>query len=157
LIEMLLDASVEVVVDVRRYPASRRNPQFNRDALAESLRAERIDYVHDPGLGGRRTPARDSINLGLRDPGFRGFADYTTSAEFRHALAGLIERGSRQRIAIMCAEAVPWRCHRSLIADALVAQGIEVVHLLGKGKTRTHELTPAARVDDGQLSYPSLL
>jgi uncharacterized protein (DUF488 family) len=157
LVETLLAAGIELVVDVRRYPMSRRNPQFNREALAQTLRAGGISYLHEPALGGRRKPQADSKNLGLRDEGFRGFADYMASDEFEQALADLIERSASARTALMCAEALPWRCHRSLIADALVARGLQVEHLLGAGATRHHELTSAARVIDGRVSYPALL
>jgi uncharacterized protein (DUF488 family) len=156
LIETLKGASIALLVDIRRFPMSRRNPQFNREALSASLREAGIDYLHAPELGGRRTPNRDSINLGLRDAGFRGFADYMWTPEFDVALAALLEAAEAQRVAIMCAEALPWRCHRSLIADALVARGVEVLHLVG-GKERPHALSPHARVQDGRVAYPALL
>ena len=156
LIETLSKASIGLLVDIRRYPMSRRNPQFNSDALAASLREAGIDYRHAPELGGRRTPQPDSFNLGLRDAGFRGFADYMWTPEFDAALAPLLDEADAHPTAIMCAEALPWRCHRSLIADALVTRGVEVLHLVG-GKQRPHTLSPYARVQDGRVAYPALL
>jgi len=156
LLEMLRAADIESLVDVRMFPMSRRWPQFNRDALARSLAAAGIEYRHAPELGGRRKPQPDSVHLGLRDEGFRGFADYMGTAEFEHAVSVLLDGASQRRTAIMCAEALPWRCHRSLISDALVARGFEVTHLIG-GEQRVHVLTAAARVEDGQVVYPALL
>ena len=128
----------------------------HREALAKSLADIGIEYRHAPELGGRRKPNPDSTNLGLRDPGFRAYADYMETAEFEHAIAVLLDDASERRTAIMCAEALPWRCHRSLISDALVARGIEVTHLIG-GEQRAHTLTAAARVEDGRVVYPALL
>ena len=156
LIATLASAGVLLLVDVRMFPMSRRWPQFNRDALAKSLAEAGIDYRHAPELGGRRKPNPDSINLGLRDPGFRGFADYMWTAEFEAAIANLIEEATGRPTAIMCAEALPWRCHRSLISDALLARGAEVTHLIGTTR-RPHTLTPAARIRDGRVAYPALL
>jgi uncharacterized protein (DUF488 family) len=156
LIEALKGAGIEVLCDIRRFPVSRRNPQFNRDALAASLAEAGIEYQHWASLGGRRTASKDSINLGLRDAGFRGFADYMWTDEFNEALAALIDASEARRVAVMCAEAVPWRCHRSLLSDALVTRGIEVRHLVG-GKERPHTLSPHARVQDGRVAYPALL
>jgi uncharacterized protein (DUF488 family) len=156
LIEALKGAGIEVLCDIRRFPVSRRNPQFNRDALAASLAEAGIEYQHWPSLGGRRTASKDSINLGLRDAGFRGFADYMWTDGFNEALAALIDASEARRVAVMCAEAVPWRCHRSLLSDALVTRGIEVRHLVG-GKERPHALSPHARVQDGRVAYPALL
>jgi uncharacterized protein (DUF488 family) len=156
LIDALKSAGIKVLCDIRRFPMSRRNPQFNRDALAASLAAAGIEYQHWPELGGRRTPAKDSLNLGLRDAGFRGFADYMWTQEFDAALDALIALAETRRVAVMCAEAVPWRCHRSLLSDALLARGVEVRHLIG-GKERLHTLSPHARVQDGRVAYPALL
>jgi len=156
LIDVLKGASIEVLCDIRRFPMSRRNPQFNRDDLAASLAEAGIEYQHWPSLGGRRTPSKDSINLGLRDAGFRGFADYMWTPEFDEALAALLELAEGKRVAVMCAEAVPWRCHRSLLSDALLARGVEVRHVVG-GKERLHTLAPYARVQDGRVAYPALL
>jgi uncharacterized protein (DUF488 family) len=156
LLDSLRVADVERVVDVRRFPRSRRNPQFNIDALAASLTEAGIDYEHSPSLGGRREPLENSPNAGLRDEGFRGFADYMLTTEFEHALKELIRTSKRRRTAIMCAESLPWRCHRSLIADALVSRGIEVLHILA-GHQKPHTLNPIARAEDGNVSYPALL
>jgi uncharacterized protein (DUF488 family) len=156
LIDALRAAGIEVLWDIRRFPMSRRNPQFNREALEQTLAAAGIRYGHRPDLGGRRTPAKDSVNLGLRDAGFRGFADYMWTPEFEAALSALIEDSKHHRVAVMCAEAVPWRCHRSLLSDALLARGEEVRHLVG-GKERPHTLSPHARVQGGRVTYPALL
>ena len=156
LLDSLRAAGIERVVDVRRFPRSRRNPQFNSDALVASLAEAGIDYEHCPSLGGRREPLENSPNAGLRDEGFRGFADYMSAGEFEHALSELIGTSSRRPTTIMCAESMPWRCHRSLIADALVARGLEVLHILG-GQQKRHNLNPIARVRDGRVSYPALL
>jgi uncharacterized protein (DUF488 family) len=158
--EVLLDslraADIERVVDVRRFPRSRRHPQFNSDTLAASLADGGIAYSHSPSLGGRREPLEDSPNAGLREEGFRGFADYMGAGEFEHALSELISESARKRTAIMCAEALPWRCHRSLIADVLVSRGVEVLHILG-GQQKPHSLNPSARIQDGSISYPALV
>jgi len=156
LIDALLTAGIELLVDVRSFPVSRRNPQFNRDALAATLAQHAIEYRHLPELGGFRRARPDSVNTALRTPGFRGYADYMATPEFEAGLEKLIEAANEKRTAIMCAEAVPWRCHRSLIADTLVARGVEVEHLLG-GSRRRHALSPLARVENGRVSYPALL
>jgi uncharacterized protein (DUF488 family) len=156
LVETLAAAGVRRLADVRRYPRSRRNPQFNSDALARALQDNGIAYTHRADLGGRREPRPDSPNTGLRDRGFRGFADYMQTAEFAAAMTSLVEDASKTLTAIMCAESLPWRCHRSLISDALVARGVEVEHLIGATR-RQHALTASARVEDGRVCYPSLL
>jgi uncharacterized protein (DUF488 family) len=158
--EVLLDAlgsaGIQRLVDVRLYPQSRRHPQFNRDRLAATLLEAGIIYEHMPSLGGRRTPHEDSTNLGLKDEGFRGFADFMATPPFERALRELLSGAREGRTAIMCAESLPWRCHRSLIADALVARGLHVMHLVGGGE-REHQLTAAARVEGRTVSYPALL
>ncbi len=155
LIDLLRENGVEQLVDIRRYPGSRRQPQYGREALAAALTAAGIGYVHEPELGGRRRAAADSPNAYWRDPGFRGYADYMATPEFAAALARLEARAAEARVAILCAEAVPWRCHRQLVADALVAGGHDVVHIIGPGRTQPHALSPAARVrGDGTLHYP---
>jgi uncharacterized protein (DUF488 family) len=156
LIQELQNVGIELVADVRRYPASRRNPQFNREALAAALPEHGIAYNHFAELGGRRTPEPHSTNGALRDPGFRGFADYMATTEFDLALDDLITLAAQKRTAVMCAESVPWRCHRSLIADALVARGVEVQHLIG-GRQRDHTVSASARVEGGRVTYPALL
>jgi uncharacterized protein (DUF488 family) len=156
LIHALKGAGIQVLCDIRRFPVSRRNPQFNREELAASLAEAAVEYQHWPSLGGRRTPARDSINLGLHDAGFRGFADYMWTPEFDEGIAALVELAEDRRLAVMCAEAVPWRCHRSLLSDALLTRGVEVRHLVGS-KERLHTLSPYARLQDGRVAYPALL
>lgn len=155
LIDVLRAADVATLVDVRRYPGSRRHPHFAREALEESLPAAGIDYDWQGGsLGGRRAPAPDSPNVAWRVDAFRGYADHLGSDGFRSALRALEERAeSGIRQALMCAETVWWRCHRRLIADSLVADGHEVIHL-GLGRDRPHELHEAARADErGVLIY----
>lgn len=140
LLALLGEHGVETLVDVRRFPGSRRHPQFSREAFAASLAAAGIDYVHEPDLGGRRQPRPDSPNTAWRVAAFRGYADHMTSAEFGAAFERLLERAARSRSVILCAEAVPWRCHRRLIADAAVAAGVEVTHILGQGRAERHLL-----------------
>jgi uncharacterized protein (DUF488 family) len=146
---LLTEHGIRVLVDVRRYPASRRHPQFGREALAASLAAAGIEYVHEPDLGGRRAARPGSQHTAWRVEAFRGYADHMESAEFAAALERLIQRAAGTPTAILCAEAVPWRCHRRLISDALVARGIEVLHILGPGHAQPHELDPNARVLPG--------
>jgi uncharacterized protein (DUF488 family) len=154
LLALLAEHGIETLVDVRRFPASRRHPQFSRDALDASLAGAGIAYIHQPDLGGRRAARPDSPHTAWRVEAFRGYADHMESPEFREALARLVRRGGEESTAILCAEAVPWRCHRRLIADALVARGIEVRHILGPGRAEAHELDPNARVlPDGRLLY----
>lgn len=141
---------------MRRFPGSRRHPHFGSDALRASLETAGIAYRHAPELGGRRAPARDSANRHWRNTGFRGYADYMATPEFRAALATLLDDVRRERTVVMCAEAVPWRCHRNLIADAVVAAGLPVVHILGAGQAQEHTLNAAARIAaDGSLRYPA--
>ena len=146
---------VEVLADVRTVPRSRRNPQFNGDALAVSLPADGIAYVAMPALGGWRRPLPDSRNTGWRLASFRGYADYMQTDAFRAALAGLMARAAGAGLAFMCAEAVPWRCHRSLIADALVARGCDVRDIISATKADAHRMTPFARVDGDRVAYPA--
>lgn len=141
------------VADVRAFPFSRRYPQFNRETLAAALAARGLVYSHHPALGGRRTPRRDSPNYGWRNAGFRAYADYMQTEEFRLAIDGLLRAATAAPTAVMCAEAVPWRCHRSLIADALVTRDVDVRHILDAGE-RPHALPPFAVVRDGRVAYP---
>jgi len=144
------------VVDVRRYPASRRHPQFARDALATALEQTGTHYHHEADLGGRRAARRDSANTAWRSAAFRGYADYMETPEFEDALERLRELARARPTAILCAEAVPWRCHRQLIADALVARGEEVGHILGTARVDPHRLSPHAQVlTGGRLRYPA--
>jgi len=154
-IDLLKAHSVTRLVDVRTVPRSRHNPQFNRDTLPDALERDRIGYTHMAGLGGLRGASPESANKGWRNASFRGYADYMQTAEFAHNLGDLIDVAKRERIALMCAEAVPWRCHRSLIADALLVRGIRVEEITGSAGTRAHALTPFARVDGTAVTYPA--
>jgi uncharacterized protein (DUF488 family) len=154
LLALLAEHGVTTLVDVRRYPGSRRYPQFSRDALAASLEAAGIGYVHEPGLGGRRPARADSPHTAWRVDAFRGYADYMETPEFQAALERLLHRAEGDTVVILCAEAVPWRCHRRLISDALVARGNDVLHILSRGRADPHELDPNARVlPGGRLLY----
>jgi uncharacterized protein (DUF488 family) len=151
----MLDAhGIRQLVDVRTIPRSRHNPQFNREILPRSLESAGISYRHMPGLGGLRHARPDSINTGWRNASFRGYADYMQTPEFRENLNQLIQLASETPTAIMCAEAVPWRCHRSLIADALTARGIPVLEIMTAGHGKPHSLTPFAKVDGERVTYP---
>jgi uncharacterized protein (DUF488 family) len=155
LIELLRAHGVRVLADIRTIPKSRRNPQFEQSRLSASLRAAGLDYVHLPSLGGLRKPQKDSPNAGWQNESFRGYADYMSSTDFASGISELLELASSQGpVAIMCAEAVPWRCHRSMVADALVVSGEHVEHIVGPGLTHSHRLNPMARVDNGQITYP---
>jgi uncharacterized protein (DUF488 family) len=149
LLSLPAENGVGLLMDVRRFPGSRRHPQFSRDALAQSLAGAGIGYMHEPRLGGRRAARPGSPHTAWRVEAFRGYADHMESAEFTAALEGLIEQSRSKTVAILCAEAVPWRCHRRLISDALVARGIEVRHILGPGRADPHEIDPNAKVLDG--------
>jgi hypothetical protein len=153
-LELLQANAVAQLIDIRTIPKSRHNPQFNTDALAASLRVAHIRYVHMKELGGLRQPRKDSINLGWRNRSFRGFADYMQTEEFEAALDRAIELAAAHPSVLMCAEAVPWRCHRSLVADALVVRGIRVLEIIGLAKPKEHALTPFARVNGTQITYP---
>ncbi len=154
-IDQLGSNGVKQLIDIRTIPKSRRNPQFNSDALAASLRAAHIDYVHMKDLGGLRHPRKDSINTGWRNDSFRGYADYMQTEEFAAALARAIALAAKRPTALMCAEAVPWRCHRSLVSDALLARGIRVLEIIGPAKPKEHSLTPFAKVRGTQITYPA--
>ena len=147
--------AIERLADVRTVPRSRHNPQSNEADLARSLAPERIEYRAMPELGGLRHARRDSPNTGWRNASFRGYADYMQTAAFRHALEALIAIGRERQTAIMCAEAVPWRCHRSLVADALVVRGVPVVEILSETNWRMHKLTPFAQVEGTGITYPA--
>lgn len=152
-VALLAAHRVTLLIDVRTVPRSRRNPQFDIGALPDSLAAAGIDYRHLPDLGGFRRTTPDSPNAGWRNASFRGYADYMQTEEFERNLALLIELAQRERTALMCAEAVPWRCHRSLIADALLVHGVPVCEISG-ARLRPHELTSFARVDGSRITYP---
>jgi uncharacterized protein (DUF488 family) len=153
-IDLLRAASVQQLADIRTVPKSRRCPQFNSDALARSLGDAGIAYRHMPALGGLRHPRRDSPNTGWQNDSFRGYADYMSTGGFLTGLQDLIAWATLATTAIMCAEAVWWRCHRRLVADALTLRGIEVRHILGSGDPALHEMTRFARADGVSLSYP---
>ncbi|VVB90498.1 Uncharacterised protein [uncultured archaeon] len=151
---MLKAHEVTLVVDIRTVPRSKHNPQFNKETLSDELKAAGIKYIHMPGLGGLRHPLPDSQNTGWKNNSFRGFADYMQTEEFEDNLKTLINLAGQGRIALMCAEAVPWRCHRSLIADALVIRDIKVEHIMSLSRTQPHKLTPFASVKDLHIMYP---
>lgn len=153
-VELLRTHGIGLLVDVRTVPKSRYNPQFHTEALAQSLKKAGFIYRHMPALGGLRKPKKDSINMGWRNKSFRGYADYMQTGEFKRALDELMADSRQLRAAIMCAEAVPWRCHRSLIADALLTQGWEVRHIMGPTEANPHQLTSFAQAIDGGLTYP---
>jgi len=157
LVEILKAHGVEVLVDVRTFPGSRRYPQFNREALRETLAQAGIEYRHEPRLGGRKAPRADSHNTAWRNPQFRGYADHMETDVFRKGVEELLELARDARVAVMCAESVWWRCHRSLIADYLKAKGHTVLHILDDKKIEEHPFTSAARIVDGELSYRGLL
>ena len=155
-LHLLVAHGVTGLVDVRTIPQSRYNPQFNRETLPDALAKAGIRYAHMAGLGGRRQPRPDSHNAGWRHPSFRGYADYMQTPQFEEHLATLLQMAQVDRIAVMCAEAVPWRCHRSLIADAAVVRGVPVDHIMSPTVRSKHTLTPFARVEGAGLTYPGL-
>ena len=153
-ISLLKENLIKLLVDVRAFPSSKRYPQFNKDALAESLNAQGIRYEHFPELGGKRKSKPDSRNTAWRNASFRGYADYMETEQFQKGIERLLGVATEAGpTAIMCAEAVWWRCHRSLIADYLKARGVEVLHVLGANKVDPHPYTSAARIVNGELSY----
>lgn len=154
-IEILNSYRLRLVVDVRTIPKSRHNPQFGQGRLKAALARRGIEYQHMPGLGGLRRAKKDSKNDAWRNPSFRGYADYMQTDEFQKNLKSLISKSKRKRLVIMCAEAVPWRCHRSLIADALLAHGCPAEDILSRTNHRPHKLTPFARKRGQTVTYPS--
>ncbi len=154
---ILMTHKIKVLVDVRSFPGSRRYSQFNKMSLTEALHQLGITYAHLPSLGGRRKPNVDSKNIAWKNASFRAYADYMETEEYRQGIEELLEVAGRDRTAIMCAEAVWWRCHRSLIADYLKAQGLLVTHIIDSTHTQPHPYTSAARIVDGALSYEGLL
>jgi uncharacterized protein (DUF488 family) len=153
-IRLLRAHGVQRVVDVRTIPRSRHNPQFNRGRLSPALHNARIHYRHMPGLGGLRHAGRDSLNTGWRNSSFRGYADYMQTPAFEDSLDDCLALAKRERVALMCAEAVPWRCHRSLIADALLVRGIDAREIASGVRAWAHVLTPWARVKGTRVTYP---
>jgi len=146
--------SVECVADIRTIPRSRRNPQFNDAALAATLTAQHIEYLPLQSLGGLRRARKDSPNSAWRNESFRGYADYMQTAAFEAGLENLLQVAQKKRAAMMCAEALPWRCHRALVADALEVRGIPVIDILSANNYRAHKLTPFAHVQGTQITYP---
>ena len=153
-IRLLKAHGVQRVIDVRTIPRSRHNPQFNRDQLSPALHRARMHYTHMPGLGGLRRARRDSSNTAWRNASFRGYADYMQTAAFDDNLSRCIALARRERVVLMCAEAVPWRCHRSLIADALTVRGYVVRHIMSVDKAEPHRITRFASIEGGLLTYP---
>jgi len=153
-ISLLKENQIKLLADVRAFPGSKRYPQFNKDALAECLTAHEIRYEHFPDLGGKRKSKPDSRNTAWRNASFRGYADYMETEQFQKGIARLLDLAAEAGpTTIMCAEAVWWRCHRSLIADYLKARAMEVLHILGANKVEPHPYTSAARIVNGKLSY----
>lgn len=152
-VEILLEARIECLVDVRRFAGSRRYPQFSGEAMGKALSGEGIEYLPMPELGGRRKPRPDTRNTAWRNDGFRGYADYMETEAWQRARDRLAELARARRTAVMCAEALWWQCHRGLIADDFKARGWEVVHLAGSGRSEPHPYTGAARIVDGRLDY----
>jgi len=153
-IGLLQKHAVSRVIDVRTVPRSRHNPQFNKASLPGSLKKAGLSYVHLPGLGGLRDARRDSLNLGWHNASFRGYADYMQTPKFEKNLEELVQWAKQDRIALMCAEAVPWRCHRSLIADALLVRGIRTEDIMSPSRRQVHTLTPFAKVRGTTITYP---
>ena len=154
---MLVAHGVDHVVDVRSVPKSRRNPQYNRDAMPHALETHGIGYEHEPRLGGLRHPRKDSINSAWRNDSFRGYADHMATSDFNAALQHLMELADARTPVVMCAEAVPWRCHRSLIADALTARGIQAFHIMSVALANPHRVTPFAVIEGSMVTYPGLI
>ncbi len=153
-VSILKAHGVTCVVDIRTVPRSRHNPQFNRETLPAALKPAGIAYLHLAGLGGLRRPKADSINTAWKNASFRGFADYMQTSEFKQTLDSFIELANEARVALMCAEAVPWRCHRSLIADALLARGIPTEHIMSKTRRNAHSLRAFAKKSGVTVTYP---
>ena len=153
-LDLLQAQGIKLLADVRTIPRSRHNPQYGSDSLTATLESHGIAYVHMPELGGLRHARKDSINTAWENASFRGFADYMQTPEFEAGLEKLIALAGRRTTVILCAEAVPWRCHRSLIADALLARGITVMDIMGKDSLREHSLTPWAEVEGTKVTYP---
>lgn len=153
-IGLLKENHVGLLLDIRTVPRSRHNPQFNRDALPDSLAVYGVGYRHMAGLGGLRHPKHDSANAGWRNTSFRGYADYMQTPEFAANVDELARLAGTAQCVLMCAESVPWRCHRSMVADALVVRGIPVEHIMGPGKRKPHTLTSFAHVEGRHITYP---
>ena len=146
---------IQLLADIRRYPGSKRYPHFASEAMAGWLPEQGMAYRHMPELGGRRKPLPDSRNTAWRNDQFRAYADYMATDEFRTAIDTLLALAGQQRVTIMCAEAVPWRCHRNLVADDLTRRGIEVMHIIGAGAAKVHAINPHAQIEGDHLVYPA--
>jgi uncharacterized protein (DUF488 family) len=153
-ISLLNVYNIALLIDVRTVPRSRHNPQFNKETFADTLKPYGVKYIHTPEIGGLRHPKRDSINLAWKNMGFRGYADYMQTKEFTENLLKIIALAMENCTTLMCAEALPWRCHRSLISDALVVRHVKVLHIISKDNTITHELTEFAHVEGKKITYP---
>ena len=153
-IAMLKSYGVILLVDVRTVPRSRHNPQFNKETLPASLKSQGIKYIHMQEIGGLRRPKHDSINLAWKNKSFRGYADYMQTKEFNDSLLKIIALARENCLALMCAEALPWRCHRSLISDALVVRHVRVQHIIGANSCLSHELNAMAQVEGTKITYP---
>jgi len=156
-VSLLKEFEIALVADIRRYPSSRKFPHFNRPTLRELLAAERIDYLWLEALGGRRhdDKTEQSPNIGLKSPGFRNYADYMATSGFRSAVQRLLSAAARSRTAIMCAEKLYWKCHRRILSDYLVSQGVEVVHIIGAAESSNHKLPPYAVATRAGVTYPA--
>ena len=153
-IQLLKTYGVTLLVDVRTVPRSRHNPQFNKETLPASLKPEGVRYMHMPDIGGLRRPKRDSVNLAWKNSSFRGYADYMQTKEFTDNLLKIIALARENCLALMCAEALPWRCHRSLISDALVVRHVKVQHIISAASCLSHELNETAKVEGTKITYP---
>jgi uncharacterized protein (DUF488 family) len=153
-VQLLKAYNVNLLVDVRTVPRSRHNPQFNKETLPTSLKQDGIRYIHMPEIGGLRHPKRDSINLAWENSGFRGYADYMQTQEFTDSLLKIVALARENRLGLMCAEALPWRCHRNLLSDALVVRHVKVEHIIGKDSVINHELNELAHVEGTKITYP---
>lgn len=153
-LELLTEHGIERVIDIRTVPGSRHNPQYGKQQMQRWLPAAGVEYMHMESLGGLRKTVKDSVNTGWRNPSFRGYADYMQTPEFAAAVDELVELAGQRPTAIMCAEAVPWRCHRSLVGDALLVRGVEPIDVIGPGSARDHKMTKFAAVDGRRITYP---
>ncbi len=153
-LELLKAYGVSLVLDVRTVPRSRHNPQFNKETLPNTLKQEGVKYIHMAGIGGLRRPTRDSVNLAWKNISFRGYADFMQTKDFTENLLKLIALARENCLAVMCAEALPWRCHRNLISDALVVRRIRVEHIISKTSTISHQLNELAHVEGTKITYP---
>jgi uncharacterized protein (DUF488 family) len=153
-VELLEAYDVTLVMDVRTVPRSRHNPQFNKETLPNTLRSYGVKYIHMPDIGGLRRPKHDSINLAWKNSSFRGYADYMQTKEFTDNLLKIIALARENRLVLMCAEALPWRCHRSLISDALVVRHVKVEHIISATSCINHQLNETAHVEGTQITYP---